>query len=48
VLYWIYIIITGFVFVMLSIEFWSEEDWQKQAAIAMVLIVCILRILQIK
>ncbi|MBD3179790.1 MAG: hypothetical protein GF417_09410 [Candidatus Latescibacteria bacterium] len=48
ILYWIYIVITAFIFIMLMMEFWKEDDWRKQIAIAMVMVVFILRILQIR
>ena len=47
-LFWTYIAITAFVSVMLLIELWKEEDWRAQVAIAMTLIVCVLRVLRIK
>ena len=47
-LYWIYIAIVAFISVMLLLELWREKDWRVQVAISMVLIVCILRVLQIK
>jgi hypothetical protein len=47
-LYWIYIAIAAFISVMLLLELWKEKDWREQVAISMVLIVCVLRVLQIK
>ncbi len=47
-LYWIYIAIAAFISAILLLELWREKDWRVQAAISMVLIVCILRVLQIK
>jgi hypothetical protein len=47
-LYWTYILIVGFLSVTLISEIWSEADWKRQAALAMVLLVFILRVLQIK
>lgn len=47
-LYWIYIIIISFLAIVLFIEFFKEEKWINQVAMAMVLITFVLRILQIK
>lgn len=47
-LYWIYILIISFLAIVLFIEFFKEEKWINQVALAMVLITFVLRILQIK
>ena len=47
-LYWIYIAIAAFVSVMLLVELVREKDWRAQVALAMILIVCVLRVLRIK
>jgi len=47
-LYWIYIAIVAFVSVILLVELWREKDWRAQVALAMILIVCVLRMLRIK
>jgi hypothetical protein len=47
-LFWTYIAITAFISVMLLIQLWKEEDWRAQVAIAMILVVCALRVLRIK
>jgi hypothetical protein len=47
-LYWIYIVIISYLALVLFIEFFKEEKWINQVAIAMVLIPFVLRILQIK
>lgn len=47
-LFWTYIAITAFISVMLLIELWKERDWRVQVAMAMTLIVCVLRVLCIK
>ncbi len=47
-LFWIYIVIISFLAFVLLIEFFKEEKWINQVALAMVLITFVLRILQIK
>jgi len=47
-LYWIYIAIAAFVSVMLLVELVREKDWRAQVALAMILIMCVLRVLRIK
>lgn len=47
-LFWIYILIVVLVTVITLVELFSERDWKKQIALAMLLIPFILRILQIK
>ncbi len=47
-MYWIYILIISFLTLVLFIEFFKEEKWINQVALAMVLITFVLRILQIK
>jgi hypothetical protein len=47
-LYWIYTLIIGFLSVIVLAELFGENDWKKQIALAMVLLVFILRVLQIK
>lgn len=47
-LYWIYTVIIIFIFGILAKDFFKEKKWQNQVSIAMVLVVLILRILQIK
>ncbi|MBN2093436.1 hypothetical protein JW964_27675 [candidate division KSB1 bacterium] len=47
-LFWIYIAIVLFLTIIILNELFNEKDWRKQIALAMLLIVFILRILQIK
>jgi hypothetical protein len=47
-LFWVYIAIAAFISVILLIQLWKEEDWRAQVAIAMTLIVCVLRVLRTK
>jgi hypothetical protein len=47
-LYVIYTIILIYVTVILGIEFYRERKWKMQIAIAFVLLIFLLRILQIK
>lgn len=47
-LFWVYIAIAAFISVILLIQLWKEEDWRAQIAIAMTLIVCVLRVLRTK
>lgn len=47
-LYWIYIAIAAFISIMLLVEMFREKDWRGQVAIAMILMVCVLRVLRIK
>ncbi len=47
-LYIIYTIILLYVTVILGIEFYNEKKWKMQIAIAFVLLIFVLRILQIK
>ena len=47
-LYWIYIAIAAFISIMLLVELFKEKDWRTQVAIAMIFIVCVLRVLRIK
>lgn len=47
-LYFIYTIILIYVTVILGIEFIKEKKWKTQIAIAVVLLIFVLRILQIK
>jgi hypothetical protein len=47
-MYWIYTLILIYITVIIAIEFFKESKWKNQIAMAMVLLVFILRILQIK
>ncbi len=47
-LFWVYIAIVAFISVVLLIQLWKEEDWRAQVAMAMTLIVCVLRVLRTK
>ena len=47
-LYAIYSLILAFVTFVLSLEFLNEKKWKNQLAMAMVLLVFVLRLLQIK
>ena len=47
-MYWIYILIISYLALVLFVEFFKEEKWINQVAMAMVLITFVLRILQIK
>jgi hypothetical protein len=47
-LYTIYSLILAFVTFVISLEFLNEKKWKNQLAMAMVLLVFVLRLLQIK
>lgn len=47
-LYYIYTLILAFVTYVMAIEFLNEKKWKNQLAMAMVLLVFVLRLLQIK
>ncbi len=47
-LYYIYTLILAYVTFVVIIEFLKEKKWRNQLAMAMVLLIFILRILQIK
>lgn len=47
-LYYIYTIILAYVTFIIVIEFLKEKKWKQQMAMAMVLLVFVLRLLQIK
>ncbi len=47
-LFWIYIAITLFIAVIVVVELFSEKDWKKQVALAMLLLPFVLRVLLIK
>lgn len=47
-LFWTYIAIVALISVMLLAELWKEKDWRVQVAMAMTLVVCVLRVLRIK
>ena len=47
-LFWIYIAITLFIAVIVVTELFSEKDWKKQVALAMLLLPFVLRVLLIK
>lgn len=47
-LYWIYILITLFIAVLVGIELFTDKKWKNQIALALILIPLILRILSIK
>jgi hypothetical protein len=47
-MYYIYTIILAYITVVIAIEFFKESKWKNQLAIAMVLLIFILRLLQIK
>lgn len=47
-LYAIYSLILAFVTFVISLEFLNEKKWKNQLAMAMVLLVFVLRLLQIK
>ncbi|MEI6275711.1 MAG: hypothetical protein WCP08_06965 [Prolixibacteraceae bacterium] len=47
-LYFIYSLILAFVTFVISLEFLSEKKWKNQLAMAMVLLVFVMRLLQIK
>jgi hypothetical protein len=47
-LYYIYTLILAYVTFVVVIEFLKEKKWRNQLAMAMVLLIFILRILQIK
>jgi hypothetical protein len=48
ILYIIYTIILIYVAIIVALEFLSEKKWKNQIAMAMVLLIFVLRILQIK
>ncbi|MBN2226157.1 MAG: hypothetical protein JW763_02215 [candidate division Zixibacteria bacterium] len=47
-LYWIYVLITVFLTVLIVMELFTEKNWKQQIALAMLLLPFVLRILQIK
>jgi hypothetical protein len=47
-MYYVYTIILAYLTVIVAIEFFNESKWKNQLAMAMVLLVFILRLLQIK
>lgn len=47
-LYWIYILITILIAVLLVVELFRQKDWRIQLAYAMVVLPLVLRILGIK
>ncbi len=47
-LFWIYIVITLFITVVIVTELFTEKDWKKQIALAMLLLPFVLRVLLIK
>jgi hypothetical protein len=47
-LHWTYIVIAGFVLVLVIRELFAERNWRNQVALALVLIPLLLRILHIK
>lgn len=47
-MYIIYSLILAFVTFVISLEFLNEKKWKNQLAMAMVLLVFVLRLLQIK
>jgi hypothetical protein len=47
-LYYIYTLILAYVTFVVVVEFLKEKKWRNQLAMAMVLLIFILRILQIK
>ncbi len=47
-LFTVYLVIVALLTVILFKEIFTEKDWRKQIAIAMVMLVFILRIFQIK
>jgi hypothetical protein len=47
-MYWIYTLILIYITVIIVVEFFKEPKWKNKLAMAMVLLVFILRILQLK
>lgn len=47
-LFWIYIVVAGYLAVVTGLELFSERAWKKQIAYAMILVPLILRVLLIK
>ena len=47
-LFWIYIIIVSIITWIILVELFTEKDWKKQVALAMLLIPFLLRIFLIK
>jgi len=47
-LYWVYIVMTGYLSAIVLWELFAEKGWKKQVALAMVLLIFVLRVLQIK
>lgn len=47
-MYYIYTLILAYLTTVVAIEFLNEKKWRNQIAMAMVLLVFVLRILQIK
>lgn len=48
VLYYIYTLIMAYLVFILGMEFFHEKKWKIQLAIAFVLLIFVLRILQVK
>ncbi len=47
-LFWVYILIAAYLTIIVGVELFSEVNWKKQAAYAMILIPLVLRVLLIK
>lgn len=47
-LYWVYILMAAYISILILIEMFAEKAWKKQMALAMVLLIFVLRVLQIK
>jgi len=47
-MYYIYTLILGYITLIITIEFFKESKWKNKLAMAMVLLVFVLRLLQIK
>lgn len=47
-LFWIYIAIALFIAVIVGTELFTEKDWKRQIALAMLLLPFVLRVLLIK
>jgi hypothetical protein len=47
-LFWVYICIAAYLTVIVVWEFFTERNWKKQVAYAMILIPFVLRVLLIK
>jgi len=47
-MYYIYTLILAYLATVVTIEFLNEKKWRNQLAMAMVLLVFVLRLLQIK